>query len=405
MSQAIALQQSGTFSQRFLPETLLLTAACVWLVNGLHARPEDGPASRSLMEAVLPVTEANDLNQDVLAFNIPLHPARLDRDRSASRRVPFNPYGCVFIRRIQIVSVARMRFGGPALSDPAFKFWFNAESSLEVQARYQDTGIVNRELVRTLRFTSAKCRMPLYINLTGDPEPNLFRLADSGYVLTVPLDDNASDVPDRESEPEDDPQDIDTRLSALWRQFVCDLTSKSPNPRGPTASYLRLNDIERRSGSEDIYKNLRLSDVFRAVHYKNASMKEWMTCFKWLFPAPGQKIIGPVQNYGQCPYYNQWLKILEENRDQKDLIKRMRSELFTRVWRWGWIPFAQVDKMWPTSVKKACHKAFIRWPPAPGRPAPLILLKQNAVPEFGPVDDNDDVETLEVLDDGLEILN
>lgn len=392
MSQIISLQQAGPFDERFIPECLLLTAACVWLVNGLHARPDDGPASRSLMEAVLPVTEADDLDQAVLAFNVPLRPAWQDHHQSIPQRVPYNPHGCVFLRRIMITTpVPRMRYGGPELSESSFKFWFNVDTPREVRARHQDMGIVDRDTLRARRPTTAKSKLPLYVNLTGAPEPNLFHLGELDNALALPIADDASDVPDRRSSsPEDAPQGTDAILSTLWRQFVCDVTSKSPTQRGiGNPSYVKLTEVQRRSGSEDPYMNIRLSEIFRAVHYRQAEEEEWKTAFNWLFPPSGTFVTPASQGYTQSPYFRDWFKIMQQNRDNPALIERVRGELFARILRWNWMPYANSDKMWSTCAKKQFAARFTRWPPAPNRPpAPFILLKKGARPEFPEVEDD-----------------
>jgi len=55
-----------------MPESLLLTAACLWLTNSLYAWPEDGPAACELMRAVLPITEANE-DMEIAAYNSRRH--------------------------------------------------------------------------------------------------------------------------------------------------------------------------------------------------------------------------------------------------------------------------------------------------------------------------------------------
>lgn len=392
-SQAISLQSTGPSANRFMPESLSLTAACVWLINGLHARPDDKPASRNLMDAVLPITEAEGADREVLAYNTSIRHREIqgDEDGAVLRgRVPFNPFGCIFLRRIMLPEVPRMRHGGPNLSPSAFSFWFNGMTIPQLQSKFRKSGIVDRNIVAAGRFTTNKVRMPMYINLTGAPQPNLFNLADRGHALPPLIEDNLSDIEDRDTPPpEDGPQDLDTRLSSIWRQFVCDLTSKSPNQRGLTnPSYLKLNTIQRRSGSEEPYKHLRLSELFTAVYYKQATEKTWETSFKWLFPPLGQRVSSVVQNYKQSPYYEQWTALLERNQDNPRLIEDARQEFFRRIKMWSWMPNAQVDKMWPTAAHRPTSRSFTRWPEAPGHPAaPHILIKAHAIPEF-PVQNN-----------------
>ena len=402
ISKTLSHQASGATRGRLIPEALTLTAACVWLLNGLHARPEDGPAARRLMDAALPLSEAHNLNSDVLVYNTS---RRADwqqeeeaeeeeeegegepNNRRVHARVPYIPYGCIFFRRIMVGDIVpRLCIGGTALTEPAFKFWFEGMTLDQVQAMYQKSGIISRHALAGKRPTN-KGRMPTYINLTGAPEPTLFDLQSQGHTLPAPTQDDGSDIEDRSSPPpaEESPT-IDTFLSQLWRQFVIDLTGKAPNPRGiANPSYLKLTAVQRREGKEDIYKNLTLSDVFTDVSYRNASSADWQRAFKWLFPEPGFRTTTAVQNYPSSPYFATWMTFIEDP-ENLALISAARSEIWKRVRGWSWIPDAQQDKMWPTSFKLG----FTRWPSSSGRvpPAPRILLRSHTVPVF--IEGNED---------------
>ncbi|KAF9443967.1 hypothetical protein P691DRAFT_631072, partial [Macrolepiota fuliginosa MF-IS2] len=257
ISKVLTVQADSNPALRFTPEALTLTAACLWLTNGLHARPEDGPASRKLMDAVLPVTEADGAALNVLAYNTSVR-ATENADEYSDRKVPYNPYGCIFLRRLKLVNIPRMRYGGPILTGDAFKYWFDGLHNIDqLKAKYLQSGIIDKSVIAVERSTTSKRKPPLYINMSGREEQKLFNLGALGHTLPSPVLDNDSDLEDRPSPPPDnDSRDLDTMLSALWRQFVSDLTSKSPNPHGRTnPSYLKLTDVQRQSGSEDPYQN------------------------------------------------------------------------------------------------------------------------------------------------------
>lgn len=404
ISITLAQQGRGAIRSRLISESLMLTAACVWLLNGLHARPEDGPAARRLMDAALPLSEAEDLNLDVLAYNTSRRADWQEDEEEEEEedgeeanehrgrvRVPYIPYGCIFFRRIKVGEVSpRLRAGGTLLTEPAFKFWFDSMTLEEVQAMYQKSGIIPRQALAGKRPTN-KAKMPAYINFTGAPEPTLFDLQFQGHTLPPSTQDEGSDIDDRSSPPPADEQPtIDTFLTQLWHQFVIDLTGKAPNPRGITnPSYLKLTIDQRREGKEDIYKKLVLSEVFTDVAYKNASSPEWMRAFKWLFPEPGYKTTNAVQNYPSSPYFRTWMTFIEDP-NNLTLISASHLEIWKRVRQWSWIPDAQQDKMWPTSTASG----FTRWPSSLGRggkdrAAPRILLKSHGVPVFAEVGGED----------------
>lgn len=393
ISKILCHQASAASHKRFMPEALTLTAGCVWLANGLHARPEDGPAARRLMDAILPVTEADGVSRETLAYNTSVRGREQEEEEedeeeegSSRRRVTYNPYGCVFFRRLMLGDAPRLRVGGPILSPPAFKFWFHGLSIEEVTAKYQTTGIIDRKAL-AIKRPGNKGRMPLYVNWTGVPEPQLFNLAAKGHTLP-PSADDGSDMDDQSSSRSASPAPtIDSFLSDLWRQFVIDLTGKSPNPRGATnPAYVKLTGVQRREAKEDIYKNPTLSDVFHAVAYRSASREDWMRAFKWLFPKPGHKTTTATQNYPTCPYFRTWMSFIDDPKHDEVLIKDVRQEIWKRLREWSWIPDAQQDKMWPTGSLAA----FTRWPQPNGpinRPAPRILLREGMTPLFEEVID------------------
>jgi len=330
------------------------------------------------MDAALPLTEASLATDSTLAYRASIHP---DNDK----RIAHNPFRCVFFRRMITLDVPRLRVGGPILPLKSFKFFFNNMDVDQVRAKYQTTGFVDRNIVALSRFTTNRQRMTAYLPEPGTVEPTIFNLANEGFQLAVPAHDNGSD---REMSPasENDVEDIDTEISQLWRQFVMDLTCKSPNQRGSTnPSYLKLNEVQRRTGSEAPYHNNRFDEIFTAVYYKDASEKEWETSFRWLLPPLGHQSSTAVQNYRQSPYYQKWMQMLEANAQEPAVIERIRKEFWDRIRTWSWIPKAESDKMWPTSVNKPSKRAFIRWPPSDRRdPAPIILLRHGIVPDFRP---------------------
>ena len=408
LSQTMTLQASGKDSLRFMPETLTLTAACVWLTNSLHARPEDGPASRRLMDAALPLTDPEGVSDDVLAYKTSTA-ARPPEDEEEEEEgeegeeeendhprasVPYSPHGCIFLRRMMVGDVPRLRVGGPVLAARPFRYWF-AMTPEQVAHKYRHMGVLDKAALAGKRATTNKRVMPVY--LAAEDEPDLFTLGARGHVLPPPLEDG-SDIEDRDSPPPEQPRTIDSFLSRLWRQFIIDLAGKSPNPRGPAKfSYLILTDIQRRTATDAIFKNLTLSAVFRAVTYRNAPTADWRRAFKWLFPERGFATTNTIQNYRQCPYFHMWLGFLQERDNSNDLVNEARQELWKRVRTLEWIPDAQQDRIWPTKVVGG----FTRWPPSGTnrpRPAPRILLKHQTIPRFredrNSVDEGEDIDVL-----------
>ena len=80
---------------------LLLTAGCAWLLNGLHSAPDNRPASRNLMDCVLPEVDRRGADEMFLAYGraVDDDDDGADTNDGYDERVtlPANPHGLVFL--------------------------------------------------------------------------------------------------------------------------------------------------------------------------------------------------------------------------------------------------------------------------------------------------------------------
>ncbi|KAG6876902.1 hypothetical protein C0993_012195 [Termitomyces sp. T159_Od127] len=397
-SSIISWQASGEPQLRVNEHALTLTAACVWLINGLHARPEDGPAARRLMDAALPVEEADEVAADNVAYrrSLPQNKvvARDDREQGdedeeevsdddeegtvthRSGTVAHNADGCVFFRRIKFVDAPRFRVGGPTMPEAAFRFWFGASLQV-IEARYLRVGILDKEVVSRIRSTMNKRRLPRIMNWNDEPLPDLFAIGTTGQTLLTPAHDSGSDVDDADTPPPE--RTLNAFVSEIFRTFVANVKIKSPNPRGNTnASYLKIDNVERFSSDESIFKDLTLSNTFRHVAYKYASKDEWKRAFNWLFPKRGYVTSSAIQNYPDCTYFREWLKFINQSENTDEAINEARSAIWNRLRTWCWIPDARQDKMWPTTVVRGFDRMpRLTKPDGNLLAAPRILIRGN----------------------------
>jgi hypothetical protein len=174
ISNVFELQQCGNRAFRVTDNALGLTAGCVWLVNALHARPEDGPSNRELMRTVLPLAAVEDINDIAMAYAPGYASEGQLNDASSDIEmeellIPYHPYGAIFFRRLQLKGdVPRLRQGGPVLSERAFRHLFKKTRD-EILHTYFRASIIpwgrtkrTKEGRPLFMFTPMTSRSPVY---------------------------------------------------------------------------------------------------------------------------------------------------------------------------------------------------------------------------------------------------
>ena len=99
-------QSEASWELQATMPALLLTAGLVWLVNRLHSAPDKKPASRKLMDCILPEVERDGANEMFLAYG-----RAADEDEDGNFRdenfevrltLPGIPYGLVFFHSLRL---------------------------------------------------------------------------------------------------------------------------------------------------------------------------------------------------------------------------------------------------------------------------------------------------------------
>ena len=394
LSKLWHMQATGPSSLRVLPESLLLTAATVWLVNGLHARPDDKPASRALMHAALPLDEAS--TADPFTMLLPARRRRPTNDtdvglfgddpefNDSDELVPVCPYGVVFFRRVKIdVPVPRFWAGGHALDDQSFRFWFKGSID-EIKRRYDHHVIIPTSHLPHTSIARNKTRMTTNIEqATDEAEANMFQLAIQGHELHPAITDGEPDLILQLQTSEQ--SDIDPVASHIWRLCLIDLARKSPNKGGKGGHpYLKRTMAERETTTEDLFNIRILSNIWIAVQWKNATNDDWRRAFDYLFPPKGTQIAKlNTQNFSACNYFARWSELIDHN--QESVVQAIRDAYWQRFKNLSWIPQVTADRIWNTSF---LPKQFRRLPPGTTGPAPRILINTSIVPVWNNSDDD-----------------
>ncbi|KAF8871325.1 hypothetical protein BD779DRAFT_1680483 [Infundibulicybe gibba] len=211
---------------RVTPGALLLTAACVWLINSIHSQPDDGPASKELMQAVLPLTSATH-NRGLF-----MYPYLDTEGHNGGEVFPYTPFGVIFLRGIQHpLEVPRIQCGDYFLSTQAFRSLFG-RSLEDVRHSY-----------------------------TGDPLSNM-----------------------DEDEWGEAGEFFDSELTQMWNQFLVDVVLDIK-----CVPYLRTSMEGRVAISEDTFRGANLSKIWVACQYRIGGPIEWRTSSNNLFPMPESK--------------------------------------------------------------------------------------------------------------------
>ncbi|KAF8872962.1 hypothetical protein BD779DRAFT_1425436, partial [Infundibulicybe gibba] len=144
---------------------------------------------------------------------------------------------------------------------------------------------------------------------------------------------------------------LDNTLSKIWRQFIVDLLSKSPNQKGAgSPSYLKISRRDRLASTDEVLKSKDLARYWTDCAWKVAEAKEWEVAFKHLWPPKAHVLVGAVQNYGNCTYYLKWKELLSRMTDED--AEKVRQQIRARMDRLMWWPNAQQDRIWCTRVQR-----------------------------------------------------
>lgn len=269
----------------------------------------------------------------------------------------------------QRVPVPRLR-SGRSLSDRSFRYLFGIDLD-EIDERFFRSTVRHSEPTR--RSNNRTRRTRRYVP-EGDAPEKLFHLSVRGIQLQPPPRNEGSDSENEGGEGGEGAEgerDIDGRLTYLWRQFIQDVTQKVANRKNSDEDgYCKLTADERASGDiEGLYKNLCLSDFFNDCQWRKGGEQEWNSIFDHLFPISDKP--AKAQNYRQCNYYKEWLKIKDgaANREALETIRRALKSKFSTLL---WFPYAQADRIWVTRPYAPRFKKFVN----PGGSAPWVICRR-----------------------------
>ena len=111
------------------------------------------------MDAALPLADRDGISDVDLAYKTSTSTRIEDEeeekpgDDDADPGVPYNPYSCIFLQRIIAGEAPRLRVGGPILTPPAYKFWFDMTLD-RLKDQYSQVRIIDRDTTMQMRTTN-----------------------------------------------------------------------------------------------------------------------------------------------------------------------------------------------------------------------------------------------------------
>jgi hypothetical protein len=367
-------QAEGMWQLRAKKEALVLTAGCVWLLNGLHSAPDNGPASRSLMDCILPEVDRRGADEMFLAYGKAIDDDddgdSTDNSFDTRLTLPANPHGIVFFCSIRLGEshpVPRLP-KGKILTRKSFHYLFGIDFEDLDENYFTSTSAPS---LSAPHRSSNRTRRTKRVRYDDDaPQQQLFHLRVRGVELAQPPSDDGSDLEIEGGEAEEPQGDVDRQLTDLWLQFIHDVTNKTANRRGANAEgYCKLTEEEKLELGDGMFKNLRLSTFFNDCQWRVGADNEWDAVFDHLFPLENKA--SSSQNYRSCIYYNKWMDIRDSAID-KETLKTIQRALRSKFSTLLWFPYAQAGRIWTTRVYRSRFKKFI----SEGQPAPWVVCRR-----------------------------
>lgn len=382
--------------------SLLLLAGVAWLTNCLHATPDAGPASRKLMDAILPRRARGAITDLMKPYPIAAEPSRRDRElfgrpadgagvqdamdvddidianrqQGAFREpqqngprfpydreeeeddnegdvwddsVPCHPFGYFFVRGLEwgeermVPALPRSVYS--RLDERTFKYWFGSSYGAFVEYMY-DGSLVRRA---NPQRTRNRRRQAVLVPEPDAPLPTLFNLSNGNE--RVPMADWDTRISLDDVDPNAPRPTWNERLSHIYHQLFVDVMNLIPNPRNsPLPSYCLLNSTERSQVTEATFGDSNIGKYLECAHWRTLPVVEREQTFGYLFLKKGQQK-NTCQNYQNCPYFRMWDHFCKTN--SAAVVVEARSQLKARFFEnIFWFPAVRGDRIWYSGKRK-----------------------------------------------------
>ncbi|KAF7426823.1 hypothetical protein PC9H_009192 [Pleurotus ostreatus] len=381
-SRLLSAMNDQSAEQTVTTAVMSTYAAVVWMINGVHSRPNSESGGRACQKIAIPLFEdysATDLQAAGYA----------DRELNALEEQyaesPFSPFNVVFMRRIFFppeTNTVRLPMG--RVLPEKFYNWMFGKSLADLRLQFKATGIIRRRDLPAQRYPMNKGLSRARIG----PTPASAFFVGLSEIEEEPVIDVGPDVPVNQQVFDDEEQErtVEEKVADIWAQFPCCVLQKIGNPKSKWSlpSYCRIHQQDRQKVTIDVMKDTNLAKVFARVQVSLTTIQRWRTAFEACFPPKGHITPKSAQAWTQMRYYMNW-KTLVASLQAPDA-DRVREILWHEFEKLTWIPAATGDRPWRTDRQSS----WTQLPPLdhqgpfsePNIPGPQILWSPFADPNI-----------------------
>jgi len=365
---------------RIWKESLILGAVTVYMHNALIYRPAEGARETELVETAcqheLPTGEFTAESDTDDAETVPVISARglyflSDLVDDKSPRLPR-------VRTMDEHSLAGL-YGASCLADI---FSIFKQSGPRGQTGESHPGRVPNRCRKTMdiRYTHED---PMVVE-TNELRVDGVRVRDRMRMQGRDADMVIDDYIDQHFTS----TDPDELIATVMAQFPVDVFELSPNHMAHSEGAHTLMSARRRDKvSMDIFHSYDLRGIFDKIQYSvinEERLKRFI--FPRFFPPKGKILPKSLQNFRKSTYFGTWRDLMDRvsNHDAE----RIRDYVFSKFRLFRWLPYAQSDRMWATSVMKT--KSWKMVPSTPKSACPQLAfidrywLKESRTLQVGP---------------------
>jgi hypothetical protein len=342
LSTVLSSINSSSREQRAHYQSVLLVAACVWMINGLHSCPADNSCSRELIKCILPLTIDLHNNRNLFIPNQSLDQIQKDYNTG----VPHTRGSLIFLREMVWPPVAsgvcfrvQRKLPGNTFQTLFEKSYSAVRHSL-IPIGFHMRNDVPRTCFATRKTLTCMHDWDINFDPADASHPNL-------DTIEVLQDKMVYGPDDKEDAPAYSPpeESVGVTVDRLLTQFAADIIIKIGNPKGVyDSSYCPLPMYLRERLTLQELASTNIEHLFTKVQFKKASQEEWRKACGCIFPHSSHVTPASAQHWRVMKYYTEWKAFIPllSTEDEVEVLEAVYEELHKLLW----LPAATNDRLW-----------------------------------------------------------